>query len=126
MLRGLALRIALLTTEDRHWLLDELSSADRTRVTQLIDEAIEMGLTQNPSILASFSSAKIAEHSENTWIEQAELSQLPLFWQNLIDVYQNNESQKKNLPYALMKSVTTHARESLFDSDGMRGDKVYG
>lgn len=124
MLRELALRIALLTPEDRHWLLEQLPIADQKRVADLVDEAIEMGLTKNPSVISDFSSRR-AQHFDGAFIEQAELSQLSLFWQNLIEAHQRNESQKKNLPHALMKSVISHARHSLHN-DGAYEEKVYG
>lgn len=112
MLRKLALRLAFLSIEDRDWLLSQLSNADKIRITSLIDEANEMGLTKDPLILSHLSQPKINPIENKTRMLKDELAELPLFWQHLVQVHQSTTSNK-SLPESLMLSVIGHAKNSL-------------
>lgn len=112
MLRKLALRLAFLSVEDRDWLLNQLSDAGKRRITSLIDEANEMGLTKDPLILFRLSQSRISQVENRNQLSKEELGDLPLFWQNLVQANQSGTSGK-SLPESLMLSVFTHARNSL-------------
>ncbi len=112
MLRKLALRLAFLSAEDRDWLLNQLSDAGKKRITSLIDEAEEMGLTKDPLILSSLSQPRISEVENKNQLSKEELGSLPLFWQHLVQAHQSDVSGKC-LPESLMLSVIAHARNSL-------------
>lgn len=112
MLRKLALRMAFLSVEDRDWLLSQLSLSDRQRISALISEANEMGLTKDPIVLSNLSQQKIKKEESQGRILKEELSVLPLFWQHLIESHQTDATMK-SLPESLMLSVILHARNSL-------------
>lgn len=112
MLRKLALRLAFLSMEDRDWLLSHLSNADKKRITSLIDEANEMGLTKDPLILSSLAQPKISQVDNKSRILKEELAELPLFWQHLVQAHQS-DTPNKSLPESLMLSVIGHAKNSL-------------
>ncbi len=122
MLRKLALRLAFLSVEDRDWLLGQLSLADRQRISTLIDEANEMGLTRDPIVLSNLSQPKVKREENNNRLSKDELTALPLFWQHLIQLYQTDTSTN-NLPESLMLSVIGHAKNSLASRTE---DKQYG
>ncbi len=112
MLRKLALRLAFLSAEDRDWLLSQLSLADRQRISTLIDEANEMGLTRDPIVLSNLSQPKVKREENNHRLSKDELTSLPLFWLHLIQSHQA-DATAKNLPESLMLSVIGHAKNSL-------------
>lgn len=112
MLRSLALRLAFLSAEDRDWLLNQLSDAGKKRITSLMDEANEMGLTKDPLILSSLSQPRINKVVNEHQLSKEELGDLPLFWQHLVQAYQA-DTTGKSLPASLMLSVVAHARNSL-------------
>ena len=112
MLRRLALRLAFLSVEDRDWLLSQLSDAGKKRITSLIDEAKEMGLTIDPLILSSLPQPRISPVENKNQLSKEELGDLPLFWQHLVQAHQSDTSGK-SLPESLMLSVIAHARNSL-------------
>jgi hypothetical protein len=112
MLRKLALRLAFLSAEDRDWLLSQLPDAGKKRITSLIDEANEMGLTKDPLILSGVSQPQINPVENKSQLSTDELGDLPLFWQHLVQAHQSDTSGK-NLPESLMLSVIAHARNSL-------------
>lgn len=112
MLRKLALRLAFLAAEDRDWLLNQLPVADRQRISILIDEANEMGLTRDPMVLSNLSQHSVKREENHNRLSKDELTSLPLFWQHLIQSYQT-EATAKNLPESLMLSVIGHAKNSL-------------
>jgi len=112
MLRKLALRLAFLSVEDRDWLLGQLSLADRQRISVLIDDANEMGLTRDPIVLSNLSQPKVKREENNNRLSKDELAALPLFWQHLIQSYQT-DTTTKTLPESLMLCVIGHVKNSL-------------
>lgn len=124
MLRKIAVRIALLSSEDRTWLMRHLSSSDTKKLRALIDEAIEMGLTSDRSVLDNIlDDKKVEPLLDDQPFSVTELMQLPLFWQELIETYQKSDLNESRLPTELMASIKNNARQLLSNNSNFSGNK---
>lgn len=52
-LRQLAMRLACIHVDDRAWVLAQLSPAEREPIDELLQEIAELGLAQDPAVLAA-------------------------------------------------------------------------
>jgi hypothetical protein len=74
-LRRAALALHGLPEHDRHWVLERLAGADRTRLTQLLDELQKLGIPPDELLLAD-AQKRIPEAPAPSRIQQASAAQM--------------------------------------------------